>query len=487
MADEPKKPAMNPWAVCNAMAKRNGWDDKKTEECILSVKKSQGIPIHKKQEEFEEESKATFDGAIQMDDSNPFFDIWAVPKESAVDMDAPFELPSDDFLDFISAPFSVYGGKRFLAAKIAPLIPSTKRYVEPFAGSAAVLFARQPTGEEILTDVDPQKIFGMQFLKTYTEAQRQALLKKDWNNSRELFNRVRDWKPTDPVDKFYRYMFCQWVSFGAMGKSWARSCYEPGRAMRYIETKMSKFQARLKNVRIELMDWKDSIKKHDSPETFFYIDPPYIGTHNKNADYFKEPSAQDLFNVISQIKGKWLMSNADVPELRRLFAKYAVKQINVPTQINQVSAGAKRNRAELIIGNYSFQLPAVSPAPHPAMAIAAQESFPGIVVNAPFGDLIVSGDKKALLRKSDNDISRIPHFLIQGDMVLGVILLADPVHLTDDGFTSKYSEHLVPVDSMHYSEGPYFYEILEWTPFHSPRQIQRPSTPVSILPEVRFV
>lgn len=302
-----------------------------------------------------------------LDDAGPFtdflplYDLWMVPRQNPklfLMSEGFFDLPwtDDEILDFMAAPFSVYGGKRFLAGKIAPLIPPHERYVEPFAGAAAVLFAKEPSREEILTDIDPQKIFGLNFLKTMTEEQRKALMRKDWENSKERFDALRDSKPVNPVDRFYRYMYCQWVSFGAMGKHWAKSCYEPGRAIRYFETKAPRFKERLKNVRIELMDWKDSIKRFDVPGAFFYIDPPYIGTQNKGADFFHEPSAKELFGTIQGIKGKWILSNHDVPELKRMFSRFHVRKVDVPTRVDQVHPEARHVRGELLISNFPTQV-----------------------------------------------------------------------------------------------------------------------------------
>lgn len=374
MSDSEKGGTPNPWAVCNTMAKKHGWDQAKTEACILSMKKEYGIPM--------EHGEADFLAVTKFEDAMALQEIVEFVRENPVVMDIPgsfFDL-ADEVIDFMSAPFSVYGGKRYLATKLAPHVPKTKRYVEPFMGSAAIMFAKDPAPEEILTDVDPQKIFGMNFLKNVTDIQRQQLLKKNWNNSKEWFLKVRDWKPDNDVDRFFRYMFLQWVSFGAMGKSWARSAYEPGRAARYIEQRMPRFKERLKNVNIHLMDWKQSIQKFDSPDTFFYLDPPHIGTDNKNADHFKEPSAQELFQVISRIRGKWMMSNADVPDLRKLFAKFNVMSIGIPTQVNQISS-APRVRGELVISNFPMRLSGIAstpqPQPQPApkpQVIAAQES-----------------------------------------------------------------------------------------------------------------
>lgn len=47
------------------------------------------------------------------------------------------------------------GGKRRLADKILPLFPKHSCYVEPFAGGAALLFARsEPAKVEVLNDIN---------------------------------------------------------------------------------------------------------------------------------------------------------------------------------------------------------------------------------------------------------------------------------------------------------------------------------------------
>ena len=51
-------------------------------------------------------------------------------------------------------PLTYYGGKQKLARQIVALMPAHRVYLEPFAGGAAVLFAKPRAERETLNDLD---------------------------------------------------------------------------------------------------------------------------------------------------------------------------------------------------------------------------------------------------------------------------------------------------------------------------------------------
>jgi len=69
---------------------------------------------------------------------------------------------------------------------------------------------------------------------------------------------------------------------------------------------------------IEHLDWEVCIEKYDSPETFFFCDPPYWGTAGYQVP-FSERDQEVLADRLRRIRGRFLMTNTDCQEVRSLF------------------------------------------------------------------------------------------------------------------------------------------------------------------------
>src|SRR4029077_9805063 len=78
---------------------------------------------------------------------------------------------------------------------------------------------------------------------------------------------------------------------------------------------------RLTKVKIEHGDYKEKIRKHDSPGTLFYLDPPYYGTRNDYGPGLDLVDPREIKRIALDTKGKVLISLNDHPHIRELFCK----------------------------------------------------------------------------------------------------------------------------------------------------------------------
>ena len=85
------------------------------------------------------------------------------------------------------------------------------------------------------------------------------------------------------VDRALRFAYLTWYSFGSKGEHFASiGIHHLGKVKRPVQKTLTRVRTlladvadRLRNVLVENRDFADCIRRCDSPETFFYCDPPY--------------------------------------------------------------------------------------------------------------------------------------------------------------------------------------------------------------------
>lgn len=98
----------------------------------------------------------------------------------------------------------------------------------------------------------------------------------------------------------------------------------------------------------------DVIKRYDTPETFFYLDPPYAnsdcGHYKKGKDVF-----WDLLEILPALKGKWLLSSYPSEQLDRLRKQTGAnfKDLHKNLAVSKNNAGKKK--IECLTWNYEVK------------------------------------------------------------------------------------------------------------------------------------
>jgi site-specific DNA-adenine methylase len=275
-------------------------------------------------------------------------------RESVTMVVTNYQLKKQDDAPAETIEKTVWGspaGKKKLAGRLVKLIPAHRIYVEPFAGSAAVFFAKEPVETEVLCDADPEIAFAFRFLKKLTSARLDKLRCMDWTGRETKFHKLHDaGSPRSDMERFYRFLYLSHFSYGKMrGKSFNRA--DEGTEATTVE-RIEEFAPRLKKVIVRCSDYEKVVKEFDGKETFFYLDPPYPG-HDVGIgeDEFDE---ERFRKVLESIKGKFLLTYGTRGELD--LSGFHVKRILPPRHIRSMAGvGGPRLLPTLLVTNYEFK------------------------------------------------------------------------------------------------------------------------------------
>lgn len=181
----------------------------------------------------------------------------------------------------MKAPFAYYGGKMRLADRIVRLMPPHRVYIEPFFGSGAVFFAKDPVMVEIVNDINDEIVAFFSSLRDNPEElERLCRLSP---HARTEFNACIE-ATDDPMEKARRFWVRVNQSFAKTGSDhtgWsittARSQSIPGS----IRNRIGRFAdaaERLQNTTVEKCDAADLVERLATHDTVIYADPPYLNS-----------------------------------------------------------------------------------------------------------------------------------------------------------------------------------------------------------------
>lgn len=257
------------------------------------------------------------------------------------------------------------GGKRLLAGRVGKLIAATphQTYAEPFVGMGGVFFRRGHRAKgEVINDASQDVVTLFRILQRHYVPFLEMLR---WQlTSRAEFERLAAQPPgtlTD-LERAARFLYLQRTAFGGkvMGQSFGVNYDRPARFdITKLVPMLEAVHERLAGVAIECLGWEAFITRYDRPGTLFYLDPPYWGNESDYGEgLFGRQDFTRMAGVLAGIKGRFILSLNDRPEVRACFRGFAMKPVDVT-----YTAGGGRNAqkaGELLITGPSRPLTGAS-------------------------------------------------------------------------------------------------------------------------------
>lgn len=171
-------------------------------------------------------------------------------------------------------------------------------------------------------------------------------------NSREVFEEFiknKNVSGSTDIQRAARYLYLIKASYGAKATAYGMKSRDISNADALYGVK-----ERLSRVVIEHKSFDKLITQYNKEDTLFYCDPPYHKTKRiyDTGDFiFDESQHIKLRDMLSRIKGKFILSYNDDEFIRELYKDFNIEAVK---RNNNLAARYNTNKefAELIIRNY---------------------------------------------------------------------------------------------------------------------------------------
>ncbi len=252
-------------------------------------------------------------------------------------------------------------------------------YVEVFGGGGSVLLNKERSVREVLNDANGNLINLYRVVREHPDELKDRLLyvlhsREDFKiaqrrleeatgrcfpvlpqqdgNSSDSQGKLAEKKPevSSPVLRaadFYQVVRQSYAGNGKQFSAVARSMWAGFPAI-------DRVAGRLQGVTLEKEDFGVIFQRYDSPNTHFYIDPPYVYTEDYYpGNIFLRSDHQRLAAILLRAEGLWLLSYNLCPEVLELYQQPGI----LIEQVDRINNMAQRYEGgavyqEVLISNY---------------------------------------------------------------------------------------------------------------------------------------
>jgi len=241
----------------------------------------------------------------------------------------------------LKPPFAYYGGKMTLAPQIAQLLPAHDHYVEPFAGSLAVLLAKEPSQAETVNDLDGDLVNFWKVLRDQPEALERLAALTPYSRAEYEISKSLD-GATD-LERARRILvrLNQGRSNSMQPHGWRsgrKGSPSMGHQFKNRAARITPTAERIAAVVIENRDAIEMIRDYGrEPSVCVYADPPYLGS-TRASNYRHEMLEDDLHvklaDALRNCKASVVLSGYASPLYEELYPGWHRMELKAPTALS---------------------------------------------------------------------------------------------------------------------------------------------------------
>jgi DNA adenine methylase len=231
----------------------------------------------------------------------------------------------------MAGPLSYIGGKNRLAKRLIEIFPEHTTYVEAFAGGAQVFFHKEPSKVEVLNDLDGEIVNFYRVCQQHYEELlryfRYVIVSRSWFD----LLKATDPKTLTDIQRAARYMYLLKNCYAGivLRPAFQRHASQPpGFNPKSLPELIENAHKRLERVQVEQAPYEEVVRRFDRPTTLFYLDPPYWGKKLYRYN-FGAADFEKLAEQLKTIRGKFILSLNDVPEVRKLFRDFYIREVEL--------------------------------------------------------------------------------------------------------------------------------------------------------------
>ncbi|MFT4281206.1 DNA adenine methylase [Microbacterium sp.] len=253
-------------------------------------------------------------------------------------------------------PIQYFGAKGAIADRIVALMPDHAGYIEPFAGSLAVLLAKAPAPTEIVNDLDHRLVTFWRVLRDRPEELIRAAALTP--HSRVELAQAQSLDASDELELARQVwvLLTQGRSRTLQRTGWRffakpdRGGSSFGRYMAAYRDRLPAAASRIAEVSLECRPALEVIAQYGQHSgNLLYVDPPYITETRSGGRYSVEMSRQDHIDLAHELRkcsAVVMLSGYPSATYQELYGEW--HQVLIPT----TSANSTRpDRVEVIWSN----------------------------------------------------------------------------------------------------------------------------------------